>query len=153
MSLRLRYKLVPTKKPVVSLGGRMVRPRSLVVVSVIGPGGTSIEMAHLDPGSDDCVFPAALAAKIGVDLVNAPTGEAAGVGMDPVALRYGRVRLRLANGGERYEWPAWVAFTDAPINRPLLGFAGCLQFFTATFHGDREEAELLTNSFYPGVVF
>jgi hypothetical protein len=152
MSFRFRYKLVPTKKPVVSLGGRLVRPRSLVVVSVIGPGGTSIETAHLDPGADDCVFPVPLAARIGVDLANAATGEAAGIGMNPIGLRYGRVNLRLANGGERYEWTAWVAFTEAPINRPLLGFAGCLQFFTATFHGDREELELAANSLFPGAV-
>lgn len=134
-----------------SLGGRLVRPRPLVVVSVIGPAETSIQTAHLDPGSDDCVFSSRLAAKIGVDLTNAPSGEAAGIGQAPVALRYAQVALRVANGGERCEWRAWVAFTDAPLTRPLLGFAGFLQFFTATFHGDREEAELAVNSLFPGV--
>jgi hypothetical protein len=29
----------------------------------------------------------------------------------------------------------------------ILG-GGCLQFFTATFRGDREEVELAVNSFY-----
>jgi hypothetical protein len=33
---------------------------------------------------------------------------------------------------------------------PLLGFAGCLQFFSAHFHGDREEVELSVNSLYRG---
>jgi hypothetical protein len=32
----------------------------------------------------------------------------------------------------------------------LLGFAGFLQFFTATFRGDREEVELAVNVLYPG---
>ena len=36
------------------------------------------------------------------------------------------------------------------LQRPLLGFAGFLQFFTATFHGDREEVELTVNSLYAG---
>jgi hypothetical protein len=58
--------------------------------------------------------------------------------------------LRIANGGERCEWLAWIAFTDIPINRPLLGFAGCLQFFTATFHGEEEEVELAINGIFPG---
>jgi hypothetical protein len=43
-----------------------------------------------------------------------------------------------------------VGFTPVRLNRALLGFAGCLQFFTATFHGDREEVELTVNSLYPG---
>ena len=33
---------------------------------------------------------------------------------------------------------------------PLLGFAGCLQYFRANFMGDREEVELTVNSLYPG---
>jgi hypothetical protein len=32
----------------------------------------------------------------------------------------------------------------------MLGFAGCLQFFTASFHDDREQVELATNQLYPG---
>ena len=43
---------------------------------------------------------------------------------------------------------AWVGFTSAPIRHPLLGFAGFLQYFTATFHGDREEVELAVNGTY-----
>ena len=38
----------------------------------------------------------------------------------------------------------------ANLQSPLLGFAGFLQFFTATFRGDREEIELTVNSLYPG---
>ncbi len=48
------------------------------------------------------------------------------------------------------QWRAWVAFAPPPFSNPLLGFAGCLQFFTATFHGDREEVELTVNRLYPG---
>ena len=44
----------------------------------------------------------------------------------------------------------WVGFTSAPLRQPLLGYAGFLQFFTATFHGDREEVELAVNAAYPG---
>jgi hypothetical protein len=56
----------------------------------------------------------------------------------------------LAQGRERREWRAWIGFTPAHLFRPVLGFAGCLQFFTATFHGDREEVELAVNALYPG---
>ena len=55
-----------------------------------------------------------------------------------------------ADGIEFREWPAWVGFTNAPLPHATLGFAGCMQFFTTTFHGDREEVELAVNGLYPG---
>jgi hypothetical protein len=117
---------------------------------LIGPSNTFVDRVLLDSGADDTVFPEAAAAKIGVDLSNAPAGEASGVGAAPVAVRYALLKLRLTDGQEYREWPAWVGFTAARLKQPLLGFAGCLQFFTATFRGDREDVELDVNALYPG---
>ncbi len=72
------------------------------------------------------------------------------MGALPVAVRYAAVELRLTDGQEFRRWPAWVAFTAAHLKHPLLGFAGCLQFFGAFFRGDREEVELAVNALYPG---
>jgi hypothetical protein len=58
--------------------------------------------------------------------------------------------LRISDGKEHREWLGRVGFTSTPMQRPLLGFAGFLQFFTATFHGDREYLELSVNSSYQG---
>ena len=52
----------------------------------------------------------------------------------------------VTDGHEFREWPAWVGFTPASFAYPILGFAGCLQFFTATFHGDLEEVESLRDA-------
>lgn len=41
-------------------------------------------------------------------------------------------------------------FTPARLRYPTLGFAGVLQFFTASFRGDRQEVELTVNGLYPG---
>jgi hypothetical protein len=150
MAMRFRYGLETAPRPVHSLGGRWVRPRPVILVSVVGPAGTLPRPALLDTGSDDTVFPDHFAALLGVDLANAPTGEAAGVGGQSVQLRYADVTLRLTDGKERREWPATVGFTAVRLRRPLLGFAGFLRFFTATFQGDREEIELAVNSLYPG---
>jgi hypothetical protein len=70
--------------------------------------------------------------------------------MSAIVLRYAEVVLRISDGQEHREWPARVGFTSAPLHRPLLGFAGFPQFFTASFHGDRELAELTVNAAYPG---
>jgi hypothetical protein len=64
--------------------------------------------------------------------------------------RYAEVLLRLTDGREYREWPARIAFTSARLHLPLFGFAGFLQFFTATFQGDSEQVELTVNSKYPG---
>jgi hypothetical protein len=118
----------------------------------MGPTDSRLIEAILDTAADDTVFPEELAGKIGIDLTNAPTGMAEGVGSTAVPVKYVQVTLRLtdAAGRERREWPAWVGFTSAPLPYPLLGFAGCLQFFTATSRGDLEEVEPTANSLYPG---
>jgi hypothetical protein len=150
MSLTYRYRLYPGPQPVVSLGGRFSRPRPVIPVAVSGPLGTHNERALLDTGADDTIFPDAVAGRIGLDLTGAPPGSARGAGGNRVLLRYAAVTLRLTQGNEQAEWQAWVGFTPTPLNRGLLGFAGFLQFFTATFRGDREEVELEANALLPG---
>jgi hypothetical protein len=122
----------------------------MATISVLGPLGTFVDSAYLDSAADDTVIREDVAAKIGIDLTNAPEGTAAGPGMALVLLRNAEVTLRLTDGKEQREWQARVGFTSARLSRPLLGFAGCLQFFTCTFHGDREVAELTVNGLYPG---
>jgi hypothetical protein len=149
MSLTFAYHFHPGAA-VWPLGGRMGRPRPVVTVGVLGPTGSWTGTALLDTGSDDTVFPEDVAALIGLDLTNAPTGSASGVGMVAAPIRYAEVRLRLTDGNEFREWPARVGFTPTPLKRGLLGFAGFFQFFTATFDGERELVELSVNSLYPG---
>ena len=117
---------------------------------MIGPGGTSVQRGLLDTGADDTVFDEQVAQVIGLDLTQAPTAAASGVGQVASPLRYAEVTLRVVGNGELREWPARVGFTSSPLKRALLGFAGFLQFFTATFHGDREEVELTVYALYPG---
>jgi hypothetical protein len=116
----------------------------------VGPADTLVAHGLLDTGSDDVVFSEQVAAWIGVDLTNAPSGVSSGATMAPVPLRYAEVELRITGNGERRAWRALVGFTPAPLHRPLLGFASFLQFFTALFQGDREEFELTVNPLYPG---
>ncbi len=150
MSLIYSYAQVRMRRPIHPLGGRMTRPRALIEVGMIGPLATRPYQGLLDTGADDAVFHESAAELIGIDLTNAPTGEATGVGMVPTPIRYAQVNLRISDGRECCEWPAWVGFTAVLLRRPLLGFAGFLQFFDATFRGAREEVELVTNPFYPG---
>jgi hypothetical protein len=150
MSLRYRYKLVRVGRPVLPLGGRFVRPRPLVPVTVVGAAGSKTLDAILDTAADDTVFAETVAAAIGLDLTAAPVGSGAGVGMAHVSVRYAEVTFRLATQQERREWKAWAGFTAAKLAYPLLGFAGFLQFFNVDFRGGLEEVELTVNNLYPG---
>ncbi|MCI0403304.1 MAG: hypothetical protein L0212_07260 [Acidobacteria bacterium] len=150
MALLFPFKPLKTKHPVVTLNGRSARPKPIVTVTLIGPTGTVVRDALLDSAADDAVFPEEVARRVGLNLTHAPEGEAAGVGGVPVRLRYAEVTLRLATNTERREWRAWVGFTSARLKRPLLGFAGCLQFFDALFFGQHEQVELTVNGLYPG---
>lgn len=104
----------------------------------------------IDTGSDDVLFPEDIAALIGIDLTNAPQGTASAFGQGTIPVRYAEATLRIADNQERREWRAWVSFAPVARRYALLGHAGFLQYFTASFHGDREELELTVNAQYPG---
>jgi hypothetical protein len=150
MSLRFPYRAERTSQPILTLGGRWVRPRPIVPITLVGPTGSWDTRGCLDTAADDTVFPEIFAAHIGLDLTGAPTRTLSGVGHAAALLRYAQIALRLTDGREQREWTAWVGFTAGKLKLPLLGFAGCLQFFVASFHGDREQVELTVNSLYPG---
>jgi hypothetical protein len=150
MSLLFPYVQLQVRRPVVPLRGRLTRPRALVWLTVTAPNGIYYERCLLDTGADDTVFPNSAAVRLGIDLSNAPLGEATGVASTAVTIRYAQVMMRLTDGREFCEWPAWVGFTAAPMRQALLGFAGCLQFFDADFRGAREEVELVPDFLFPG---
>jgi hypothetical protein len=150
MSMRFRYTPLKTAAPVWPLGGRLERPKPIVTATLLGPTIAVWRESLLDTGADDTVFHESVAAAVGVDLTGAPTGQGKGVGGAMVSVRYALVKLRLTDGHEFREWPAWVGFTAVPMHHGLLGFAGCLQYFDANFRGAREEVGLTVNSLYPG---
>jgi hypothetical protein len=108
-----------------------------------------LRTALLDTGADDTVFPESYAAFLGIDLTGVPVGQLSSVTMQGVPIRFVRAPLRLATHQERRQWEAWVGFTDT-ICRPVLGYAGCLQFFDAHFRGALRQIELTVNDSYPG---
>jgi hypothetical protein len=118
-------------------------------VSVVGPISASPVVARVDSGSDDTLFPESVASAIGISLINAPTEVHRSQSQGNLVARFARVNLRMTDGVEFRDWPAWVGFVRA-LRRPVLGFGGCLQFFTTTFFGDAEIVDFQVNPLYPG---
>ena len=150
MTMRFPYQLGRRQTASISLNGRWVQPRPIITVTLVGPNRSWAGVARVDTAADETVFSDSVATTIGIDLTTAPAGRCEAFGGVSYPVRFAIVTLRLADGVERHEWQGWVGFTPAPMRIPLLGFGGCLQYFVATCHGDREIVELTVNSLYPG---
>ena len=144
------YLALPTKRPVTSLGGAMVRYRPIIPVRVFGPSSSRLIDGCVDCGSDDTIFPLSRARKLGIDLTGAPQGEAHPVGGTIVPYVYAAVTLRLSDGVETCEWKATVGFVDLPLRWALLGHGGFLDFFDADLRGARREVFMTPNSQFRG---
>jgi len=103
-------------------------------------------VAKFDTGADDTLFPWQVGLSLGIDLINAPKGQAHGLGSAPFEIRYAELRVQITDDYQCVaEWWATIAFTQQKMDYALLGFAGCLEFFTSTFDGERELATLEPN--------
>ncbi len=144
------YTVLPALGPIPSLAGRQERPRPLVPVVILSPADPTKWVhyrACLDTGADDCVFHEDTATLLGIDLTNAPSKTARGTTGATMTFRYADVWLQLRDSaGNSIEWAATVAFTQNRASYPLLGYAGFLQFFNATFLGEDEQVELEENN-------
>jgi hypothetical protein len=120
-------------------------------VAIIGAHGRRyFPRALLDTGSEDTIFPTAVAGIIGVDL-NDRSDRRSILRWRGAAypLLFGNVTLELSDGSDALNWPAEIGFSDAPLPYVLLGNKGCLEFFDATFLGWAREVELNANVSFP----
>ena len=146
------YLVAHAKSPLPSLGGSFLRPPTVLAVRISGPARTLLLDGLLDTGSDDTVFEEWVAVAIGVDLSHAPERQVGLVGRAKlVRCRYAPVELRITDGlHETYQWTTLVGFVSTHLRYSLLGHAGCLQFFDATFRGADQEMVLTPNSSFSG---
>lgn len=131
------YLPVLAKKPIPTLGGRLLRYRPVLAVRLAGPQGTRLRDALLDTGSDDTVFTDNLATLLGVDLRGAEERTIDLIGRPhPLLCRFASVQLQITDGlAETYQWAAVIGFVTAPLRYNLLGHAGFFNFFDADFQG------------------
>jgi hypothetical protein len=121
-----------------------------LAVRLTGPRHSVARDGLLDTGSDDTVFPDAVAAAVGIDLTQAPEFSLNLAARGLVQCRYAIVSLLISDGRETFEWSAIVGFVSVPLLFPLLGHAGFLQFFDAEFRGADHEVILMPNRDFTG---
>ena len=127
-----------------------VRHRPLIPVTVVGPTGQrKFSRAVVDSGGDDTVFPLDALNSIGAT-PRPDTGHRVRWRGNLHPLRFAEVELALSDDASTFRWRAVVAFSPAPFPYPILGNAGCLQFFDVRLLGADLIVELDANWKYPG---
>jgi hypothetical protein len=125
----------------------------MMPVQFAGNGGSVTRTGVLDTGADDTVLPEWVAVAIGLDLSGVAESPIGLAGRTPLRRRYAPAEIQISDGvRETYRWAAVIGFVGAAaLPRPLLGYAGFLQFFDAEFRGADLEAVLIPNSSFPSV--
>jgi hypothetical protein len=127
-----------------------------VTIDLIGPLGTVTIQALVDTGSDETIFPLSVATSIGVKLDRHSASQASAVGGHTVELIPGAVELRIANDRETFSWHTVAGFLNArelEDEIALLGYAGFLEFFRATFDSSDYEVEITPHERFQAVKF
>jgi hypothetical protein len=130
------------------------RWRPLIPITVYGPAGASLSFGRtlLDTGADDTIFPLDVATQLAILLLPSSAHAMRWRGQR-YPLRFGAMELALVDDvGTTVRWTATVAFSAAAMRYPLLGVAGCLQYFDAKFLGKDRVIELEPNDLLPATV-
>jgi predicted aspartyl protease len=87
----------------------------------------------LDTGADSCVFPAAFAIQLGIDLLSLKNNVTGGVGSSGNVTYYTDLEIALGNG---IQFKSFVGFTEAMdrLGMGLLGQSGFFEYYKVHFH-------------------
>lgn len=124
--------------------------RPFVPIRVAGTAGSLALYALLDTGADETVLPGHLIPQIGVQIDTGTTARFRGVGGHLVTVSFGRIELAIGQGARAHRWPVTAAFLEGS-GLAILGHAGFLQYFTATFNGRRRHVTLSANGSLPAI--
>lgn len=125
--------------------------RPVITVRIVGPKAQARWDALVDTGADETLLPLSVAKLLKVEFLEG-TSEAAGITGDKLTIHYGDVEFEISAGDETTKWRTTVGFVEFGTKDEemiVLGHGGCLDYFTATFDGERAELELTPNALLP----
>jgi predicted aspartyl protease len=125
--------------------------RPIINIHIRGQQAEARCDALVDTGADETLLPLSFASALGVQLDLDSTSQAAGISGEKLDVYYGEVEFEIEAYHERVSWKTAAGFVDFGSEEDLviLGHGGCLDYFTATFDGEKAELELIPNSLLP----
>jgi len=146
-------------RPIVSAppdgGDYLLILRPEIPLTVIGPASSGSFAALVDTGSDNTILPKSIAEPLGIPLRVASGSSASAFGGQRLSLLDGEATLQLEADGKVIRWPSELLFFDFPNiedETVILGHAGFLDYFTATFDGEMGVLDLVANDDLPATV-
>lgn len=107
--------------------------RPMVPISVRGLTGRIDVKALVDTGAIETLLPMSIWNEVEPAHREGEVGELAAANGTVILVKYGTVDLGIKLGKTHYWWSALVGFTEAR-NESVLGDAGFLRYFAASFH-------------------
>jgi hypothetical protein len=128
----------------------LLRPE--IPIRVVGSAGSARFRALVDTGSDNTIFPKSVADNLGVTVAPGTGPELIAFGGQKLAVLFGDVVIEIEDEQEKLRWPARVQFFEFATTEDqtlVMGHAGFLDYFTATFDGKLCELTLIANDELP----
>ena len=132
--------------------GLQVIHEPIVLVRFIGPSRAYLIRGLLDTGASMTLVPRFYFQKLGMSVARAERVRLR-TASGAVDVLLGTLDLELRSGPSSYQWSAQIGFVPRADNLSLLGHAGFLDHFSATFDGLRKRVTLKPNGTFPTPVF
>ena len=148
--MKFRYRRYDVRPSLLYPDGTIWRPE--VDLTITGPKGHQSTLAILDTGSDQTVLPRTVAERLGVELKSENSCDASGFRGDITTIVPGRIQFQIHSLSRTLVWTATVGFADFTTTDDectLLGYGGCLEYFTVIFDGANKIFELRPNHCFP----
>ena len=121
--------------------------RPVVPIHIIGPASDALAYALLDTGADDTLVPVSFLGPLGVVIRPGMRATISGLGSGAITADFGTVDLELRRHRTVYRRSATVGFYAG--YRTILGQAGVLEHFLASFNHRQRHATLRPNGPLP----
>jgi hypothetical protein len=130
----------------------LLRPE--IEVSIEGVLGRATVVGLVDTGSDNTIFPKSVADVLGIRLSPSSAPPALTFGGLSIPLSAGVVTLQLESDDASVRWQTTINFYEfesPELEAVILGHTGFLEYFTATFDGQKCTLTLVPNNDMPQV--
>lgn len=148
--MRFPYSSIISLSPHTQKLALLRRPE--IPITIAGPAGSATYIALVDTGADNTIFPLSVAEYLGISVDPDAGPAASGFGGYELQLLTGSALLSLESGSESLQWNTSICFFDFDSSDSevvVLGHAGFLEYFTATFDGKLAMLNLVANNELP----